>query len=95
MSFFSFSRAISHFCSVFRGHLWTSGTGQARGSGGRTPRTQRTPLPSYLVVGSVRMLSRLFILLRSFFLSVQKHSVSSGPLFRALPGSYPRSCRSC
>lgn len=22
MSFFSFSRAISHFCSVFRGHLW-------------------------------------------------------------------------
>lgn len=22
ISFFSFSRAISHFCSVFRGHLW-------------------------------------------------------------------------
>lgn len=27
MSFFSFSSAISHFCSVFRGHLWTRSTG--------------------------------------------------------------------
>lgn len=42
MSFLSFSKAISHFCSVFRGHL---------------------------VLGSVRIFSRLFILLRSFFLS--------------------------
>lgn len=32
MSFFSFSRAISHFCSVFRGHLWTAAPDQARGS---------------------------------------------------------------
>lgn len=42
MSFFSFSKAISHFCNVLRGHL---------------------------VLGSVRMFNRLFILLRSFFLS--------------------------
>lgn len=42
MSFFSFSSAISHFCSVLSGHL---------------------------VLGSVKMLSKLFILLKSFFLS--------------------------
>lgn len=93
MSFFSFSRAISHFCSVFRGHLWKRRnfihiTQQSWNvSAGRAPGTApvgtglgakeqisgiagKADRRSYRFEGSVRISKRLFILLRSFFLSV-------------------------
>lgn len=77
MSFFSFSKAISHFCRVFRGHLQDRGQRQLQ----RSSQSITEPIKSvktvcnvarYLVFGSVRMLSKLFILLRSFFLSVNR-----------------------
>lgn len=52
-----------------RDQAWDPGSGPWTRDQGSEIRDQATFTP-YLVVGSVRMFSRLFILLRSFFLSV-------------------------
>lgn len=53
MSFLSFSRAISHFCSVFRGHLREEDRAGPPG-GGREPSAPRS-LPSHGQSGLLRM----------------------------------------